>query len=42
MRRKDPRPPIRVNVEVFHVEHPQPGSPALPWRVSGLMAKCFT
>ena len=42
MRRKDPPPPIRANVEVFHVEHSQPGWPALPWGVPGLMVECFT
>lgn len=42
MRRKDPPPPIRANVEVFHVEHSQPGRPALPCGVPGLMVECFT
>lgn len=42
MRRKDPPPPIRANVEVFHVEHSQPGRPALPFDVPGLMVECFT
>lgn len=42
MRRKDPPPPIRANVEVFHVEHSQPSWPALPWGVPGLMVECFT
>ena len=42
MRRKDPPPPIRANVEVFPVEHSQPGRPALPCGVPGLMVECFT
>lgn len=41
MRRKDPPPPIRANVEVFHVEHSQPGWPTLPWGVPGLVGRVF-